>query len=65
MKNLEIRSSSFTELTKKEQQEITGGNWGVNFWGPVLAQAVKEIVSDWDNFKRGLTGQPEVRKGLI
>jgi hypothetical protein len=62
MKNLINHTPALTELTMEEQREITGGNWGVNFWAPILGQAVKEIVSDWDNFKRGLAGQPEIRK---
>lgn len=62
MKNLVKQTSVLTDLTVDEQREITGGNWGINFWGPIVAQAVKEIVSDWDNFKRGLAGQPEIRK---
>ena len=57
MDTLELR-----ELDSDELDNINGG--AVNcFWGAVAAGLIiatgGEILGDWDNFKRGLRGQPE------
>ncbi|MEN8202275.1 MAG: hypothetical protein ABFS28_06745 [Bacteroidota bacterium] len=55
--NSELTIESFRELPVEEQQDIHGGIW------PILVSlaliVVEEVVSDWDNFKNGLTGEPE------
>jgi hypothetical protein len=53
---MEIQNFNVTELTLKEKNEINGG--GI-LWKILGALAVV-IIEDWDNFKRGLAGEPEV-----
>jgi hypothetical protein len=56
MRNLEIYGVQ--ELNAEEIREIQGGlHW---FW-PVAAGAVLyEVVTDWENFKAGLAGNPPI-----
>jgi len=51
------------EISKEEQREINGGFFGVDdlIIGLTLGVAM-EIISDWDNFKAGLSGRPPVVK---
>lgn len=51
------------ELTPEEQQEINGGVFGLDdlLIGVAVGAAV-QIMSDWDNFKRGLSGRAEIAK---
>ena len=55
-------SNYYVELTESELRQIEGGS----IIGPLIAgliiTAVAQIVSDWDNFKNGLAGRPEVKK---
>lgn len=60
MKNLELHDVCLEELSPEEQLEITGGSFGLDVLGGLLLAIAKEVISDWDNFKRGLTGQPEI-----
>ncbi|SEF91822.1 hypothetical protein [Algoriphagus boritolerans] len=51
----------FKELSIEEMQETAGG---LGFWatigaGLIVATGVA-IISDWDNFKAGLRGEPEI-----
>ena len=59
MKNLKENFFGISNLTKEESVEIAGG---IGFLASVAAGAiiagVAEVISDWDNFERGLTGQP-------
>jgi lactobin A/cerein 7B family class IIb bacteriocin len=57
----------FKELNFEEMQEVDGG---LAFWatvgagiivGVVVGSAVA-IINDWDNFKAGLNGEPEIVK---
>jgi hypothetical protein len=57
MKNFELVETGLSPLSENENRDINGG-----FWQIVLGAAVEEIISDWDNFKRGLAGEPEKKK---
>jgi len=52
---MEIQNYQVTELTLKEKNEINGGI----LW-KILGAIAIAVVADWDNFKRGLAGEPEV-----
>ena len=56
MKN-ELTIESFNEISLQEQQKINGGFWPILI--SVAIVAIEQIIDDWDNFKNGLTGQPE------
>jgi hypothetical protein len=46
-----------------DNNELTATYGGI-FWfilGGIIVAVTKEVISDWDNFKAGLTGQPEIR----
>lgn len=45
-------------LTDEEQRSISGGFW-FQVVGGAFAIVVGSVVRDWDNFKAGLSGQPE------
>ena len=53
----ELCMESFREIPLPEQQELNGG------FAPFLVAlgiaVVVAVIDDWDNFKNGLTGQPE------
>ena len=56
--NSELLIENFHEIPPEEQEAYHGGI----IWPFVISLAlivVEEVVSDWDNFKNGLTGQPE------
>lgn len=61
--NHEIQTSNLRDLTPEEQQEINGGVFGLDdlLIGVAVGAAV-QIMSDWDNFKRGLSGKAEIAK---
>lgn len=52
--------SYYRELDKNELSGIYGGVAWYVIGGLIFAVA-NEIVSDWDNFKAGLKGQPEIK----
>ncbi len=56
MKN-ELTIENFNEISEHEQQDINGGF--LPFVISVALIAIGKIIDDWDNFKNGLTGQPE------
>lgn len=62
MKNLELQGVCLRELAPEEQLEINGGGFGLEALGGLLLAIAKEVLSDWENFKRGLSGQPEILK---
>lgn len=62
MKNLELQDVCLKELAPEEQLEINGGSFGLEVLGGLLLAIAKEVLSDWENFKRGLAGQPEILK---
>lgn len=53
----------FEELSFEEKLELKGG---LSFWGTVAAgvivATVVAIIDDWDNFKAGLKGEPEIKR---
>lgn len=55
--NSELLIENFNEIPPEEQEGIHGGIWSLV--GSLVTIVVKEVVSDWDNFKNGLTGKPE------
>ena len=55
---MEIDYYNVTELTLNEKSQVNGGM----FWIPLALLACKAIIDDWDNFKAGLAGRPEVPK---
>lgn len=52
-----LNEKGLVELNLSDQHTINGGFWGAVAAGLIIA-AGAEIISDWDNFERGLTGQP-------
>ncbi|HDS07564.1 MAG TPA: hypothetical protein ENO05_08050 [Bacteroides sp.] len=54
----ELSTADFREIPVTEQQKLNGGFLPALLVGIGIA-AVAEIISDWDNFKNGLTGKPE------
>lgn len=54
----ELSTAGFREIPVTEQQMLNGGFWPAFLVGIGIA-SVAEIISDWDNFKNGLTGKPE------
>lgn len=55
---MENRNLQITELTLTEQKEVNGGI----FWEGLVLAVVVAVITDWDNFKAGLSGKPEVAK---
>ncbi len=53
----EMTLEDFNEISQSEQKEINGGIWSLV--ATIIAAAVTEVISDWDNFKNGLKGLPE------
>jgi len=56
--NTDLSIENFRELPAHELEGINGGGI-LPFLGSLALIIVQEVVSDWDNFKNGLTGQPE------
>jgi bacteriocin-like protein len=54
---------NFEELSFEEMQRVEGG---LGFWETVAAglivATVVAIIDDWDNFKAGLQGKPEIKR---
>ncbi|MDQ2179751.1 hypothetical protein [Marinifilum sp. D714] len=52
-------------VSEMETSEIKNLNGGGSFWGPVGAGLIiatfVAVISDWDNFKKGLAGEPEIK----
>ncbi len=53
-------SENFHPMNRKELQETHGGIWLVVLAGLLIAGGA-EIIRDWDNFKAGLRGLPEIK----
>jgi len=53
----------FTNYQELDQKELTGISGGVIWFiiGGIVVAMAKEVMSDWDNFKAGLTGQAEIK----
>ena len=52
------RNYQITDLTLTEQREINGGA----IWQALVIAAIVAVITDWDNFKAGLSGKPELAK---
>lgn len=53
-----LKEMELVELNHNNEKNINGGSiLGAIAAGLVIA-AGAEIIGDWDNFERGLTGQP-------
>ena len=59
MKTTEHPDQFFTPLNPAECNRINGGIWAL-IAGALIGAAIYEIVDDWDNFKAGLAGRPEI-----
>jgi len=55
---MNIEKYSVNELSLVEKHEINGGNI---LW-KLLAAVGVAIIEDWDNFKKGLAGEPEIAR---
>lgn len=58
--NTQLYPDHFRELPLQRQQEINGGI--LPFLVAIGIAATAEIIRDWDNFKNGITGQPEEKE---
>ena len=52
------RNYQIADLTLTELREVNGGV----FWGILVGAIVVAVINDWDNFKAGLLGKPEIAK---
>ena len=60
MKTVE-KSNEMQILGQKELLEISGGfAWIIPILIAAGCAAVEEVIRDWDNFKAGLLGKPEI-----
>lgn len=60
MKTIE-KSNEMHNLDQKELLEISGGvAWIIPILIAAGCAAVEEVIRDWDNFKAGLLGKPEI-----
>jgi len=55
---MESRNYQIRDLTLTEQREVNGGI----VWEALLIAAVANVIADWDNFKAGISGKPEISK---
>jgi lactobin A/cerein 7B family class IIb bacteriocin len=53
-------SEQFLPMEREEMHETNGGIWPAILAGLLIAGGV-EIIGDWDNFKRGLSGRSEIK----
>jgi lactobin A/cerein 7B family class IIb bacteriocin len=47
-----------TDLSDHELKEVNGGT----IWQALVIAAIVAVITDWDNFKAGLSGKPELAK---
>lgn len=59
----ELSTGSFREIPLQEQQHLNGG--ALHFLVAIGVVAITQIILDWDNFKNGLTGQPEEESNIL
>ena len=52
-------SEKFHPMDRNELHETQGGAWAILIGIGIAAGAA--IINDWDNFKNGLFGRPEVK----
>lgn len=56
MENINILD--LEELNELQLRNVTGGGFFVIVAAGITIAAAAEIISDWDNFKRGLRNEP-------
>ena len=54
---MENQNLQTTDLKSTELVEING----CIFWEALVIALIVEVISDWDNFKAGLAGKPELK----
>ena len=63
MKTCELNSQFFQPVSTSEQEDIQGGSIILGLiCVAIVGAAATEIFGDWDNFKAGLRGAPEIRQ---
>jgi hypothetical protein len=63
MKTNEFNSQFFSPVSTSEQMEIQGGFVIIGLiCAAIVGAAAAQIFSDWDNFKAGLKGAPEIKE---
>ena len=55
-------SNNYIELNKSELGQIEGGSILGGLAIGLAIAAFAQIIGDWDNFKNGFAGRPEVKK---
>ena len=55
-------SNYYVELNESELKQIEGGSILGGLAIGLIITAFAQIVGDWDNFKNGIVGRPEVKK---
>jgi len=55
----ELYTGDFRLIPSEDQLEINGGAFP--FLAVIGVAAITQIIIDWDNFKNGLMGRPEIR----
>jgi hypothetical protein len=61
IRNLQGMEQNYVELSRSELVKIEGGLWEIIVGGCVIA-VFSKILDDWDNFKNGIAGRPEIKK---
>jgi hypothetical protein len=54
--------NNYVELSESELRQIEGGSIVGGFLAGLALATFVQIIGDWDNFKNGLAGLPEVKK---
>ncbi len=54
--------NNYVELNESELKQIEGGSILGGLAIGLAITVFAQIVGDWDNFKNGLAGRPEVKK---
>jgi len=55
-----MENGRFREISGPELKEINGGGLGTAIVAGIVGAVVVTVLGDWDNFKRGLMGAPEI-----
>jgi bacteriocin-like protein len=55
-------SNYYVELSESELRQIEGGSFIGTLVAGLIITSFAQIVGDWDNFKNGFAGRPEVAK---
>jgi hypothetical protein len=58
-----LKAEGFQELSSDQHRHILGGAlpFLIGLGIAAAGAAIQNIITDWDNFKNGLTGEPEVK----